>query len=47
MPARPILGPDNYRKYEAELAALDGIGLNDHDMDILLAGLADRLDGRR
>jgi len=32
-PARPILGPGNCLKYEAELAPLDGIGLSDHEME--------------
>ncbi len=35
-PARPILGPGNCLKYEAELAPLDGIGLSDHDMEHVL-----------
>jgi AcrR family transcriptional regulator len=34
--ARPILGPGVCRKYEAELAPLDGIGLSDRDMDHVL-----------
>lgn len=36
---RPILGPGICRKYEAELAALDGIGLSDVDMDLTLSAL--------
>ncbi len=32
-PSRPILGPGNLLKYEAELAPLDGIGLDDLTMD--------------
>lgn len=32
-PARPLLGPGNSAKYEAELAALEGIGLSDHEME--------------
>jgi len=32
-PARPILGPGHITKYEMELAPLDGIGLDDHEMD--------------
>ena len=35
-PARPILGPGNCLKYEAELAPLDGIGLSDHEMEHVL-----------
>lgn len=34
--ARPILGPGVCRKYEMELAPLDGIGLSDRDMDHVL-----------
>jgi AcrR family transcriptional regulator len=34
--ARPILGPGVCRKYEAELAPLDGIGLSDREMDHVL-----------
>jgi tetracycline repressor-like protein len=33
------LGPGQLRKYELELAALDGLGLSDHEMDLTL-GLA-------
>lgn len=36
-PARPILGPGNCLKYEAELTPLDGIGLSDRDMEQALA----------
>lgn len=32
-PSRPILGPGHVLKYEAELAPLDGIGLDDLAMD--------------
>jgi len=35
-PARPILGPGNCLKYEAELAPLDNIGLSDHEMEHVL-----------
>ncbi len=35
-PARPILGPGNCLKYEAELAPLDGIDLSDHKMEHIL-----------
>jgi len=34
--ARPILGPGVCRKYEVELAPLDGIGLSDREMDHVL-----------
>jgi AcrR family transcriptional regulator len=33
---RPPLGPGQLRKYERELAALDGLGLSDHEMDLTL-----------
>ncbi len=33
---RPALGPNTLRKYEAELRTLDGLGLQDIEMDSLL-----------
>lgn len=36
---RPILGPGVCRTYEAELNALEGIGLSDVDMDLTLTAL--------
>jgi hypothetical protein len=33
---RPPLGPGQLRKYELELAALDGLGLSDHETDLTL-----------
>jgi AcrR family transcriptional regulator len=33
---RPPLGPGQLRKYELELAALDGLGLADEEMDLVL-----------
>lgn len=33
---RPPLGPGQLRKYDRELAALDGCGLSDHDADLTL-----------
>jgi AcrR family transcriptional regulator len=33
---RPPLGPGQLAKYEHELAALDGLGLSDHEMDLTL-----------
>ena len=33
---RPPLGPGQLRKYEHELAALDGLGLSDHELDLTL-----------
>lgn len=38
-PARPILGPGNCLKYEAELGPLNDIGLSDHDMEHVLTTL--------
>lgn len=38
-PGRPVPGPGATRKYEIELAAFDGIGLTDVDMDHALTGL--------
>lgn len=32
-PARPVIGPGVALTYEAELAVVDGIGLDDHEMD--------------
>lgn len=37
--ARPVLGPGVSAVYEAELSALDGIGLGDAEMDHLLTGV--------
>lgn len=38
-PARPVLGPGVCRTYELELAALDGIGLGDLEMDEVLTAV--------
>jgi AcrR family transcriptional regulator len=38
-PGRPVLGPGTTAKYEAELAPLDGIGLSDVEMDLVLGHL--------
>ena len=38
--SRPLLGPNMTALYDAELAAVDGLGLTDVDMD-LIAGLLD------
>ena len=35
-PVRPVLGPHGLAKYERELAALDGVGLSDLEMDAVL-----------
>ena len=36
---RPILGPHLMAKYETELAAVDGLGLSEVDMDLLVSSL--------
>ncbi|MGY1671985.1 TetR/AcrR family transcriptional regulator [Geodermatophilus sp. SYSU D00710] len=33
---RPVLGPNLMRKYEAELAAVDGLGLSEVEMELVL-----------
>lgn len=38
-PGRPVLGPGVSRKYDVELTPLDGIGLSDLEMDLLLTGV--------
>lgn len=38
-PGRPVTGPGASHKYEDELAPLDGIGLDDVRMDLVLASL--------
>jgi AcrR family transcriptional regulator len=35
-PGRPVLGPGVSRKYDLELTPLDGVGLSDLEMDLLL-----------
>lgn len=35
-PVRPVLGPHGLAKYERELRALDGVGLDDLEMDAVL-----------
>jgi AcrR family transcriptional regulator len=39
LPGRPVLGPGVTGKYDAELAPLDGIGLSDVQMDVVLGTL--------
>lgn len=39
IPGRPVLGPGMTAKYDAELAPLDGIGLSDIQMDLMLGHL--------
>jgi AcrR family transcriptional regulator len=43
--ARPGLGPNSIGKYEAELRALDGIGLSDVDMDSVLTLVLTHVEG--
>jgi AcrR family transcriptional regulator len=38
-PGRPVLGPGVSRKYDLELTPLDGIGLSDLEMDLLLTSV--------
>jgi AcrR family transcriptional regulator len=38
-PGRPVLGPGVTQKYELELTPLDGVGLGDLEMDLLLTGV--------
>ncbi|MGW4370033.1 TetR/AcrR family transcriptional regulator [Nocardia takedensis] len=44
-PWRLVLGPGRIRRYERQLAALDGIGLTDLDMDRTIAVLTDFATG--
>ena len=45
MGARPVLGPQINRKYEAELRPLDGIGLTDVEMDSVLTVVLTYVEG--
>jgi len=42
---RPILGPNDSIKYEAELRPLDGLGLSDVEMDAALALILSHVEG--
>ena len=42
---RPTLGPNVTAKYDAELRALDGLGLGDVEMDLVVSVLADYVHG--
>ncbi|MBH0775116.1 TetR/AcrR family transcriptional regulator [Nocardia bovistercoris] len=44
-PWRLVLGPGRIRRYERQLAAVDGIGLSDLDMDRVIATLTDFATG--
>jgi AcrR family transcriptional regulator len=43
--SRPLLGPNMTAFYDAELAAVDGLGLTDIDMDLLISLLDDYVRG--
>jgi AcrR family transcriptional regulator len=42
---RPVLGPNVTAKYEHELRAIDGIGLTDLEMDLVLTLVAGHVEG--
>ena len=42
---RPVLGPNVTAKYEYELRAIDGIGLTDLEMDLVLTLVAGHVEG--
>jgi AcrR family transcriptional regulator len=42
---RPVLGPNVFAKYDAELAAVDGIGLDELEMDRVLTLVLDYVSG--
>jgi AcrR family transcriptional regulator len=42
---RPVLGPNVTAKYEYELRAIDGIGLTDLEMDLVLTLIAGHVEG--
>jgi AcrR family transcriptional regulator len=42
---RPVLGPNLLAKYELELGTIDGLGLTDLDMDLLLSMIGDYVHG--
>jgi AcrR family transcriptional regulator len=44
-PNRPVLGPNAMAKYERELAAVDGIGLSDVEMDSVVSLVAGHVEG--
>ena len=43
--SRPLLGPNATALYDAELAAIDGLGLTDIDMDLIVSLLDDYVRG--
>ena len=42
---RPVLGPNVIARYDHELAAVDGIGLTDVEMDAVISLLAGHVEG--
>jgi AcrR family transcriptional regulator len=42
---RPILGPNLMRKYDLELAAVDGLGLSEVDMELVITLIGDFVRG--
>ena len=42
---RPVLGPNLLAKYELELSTVEGLGLTDVDMDLLLSMIGDYVHG--
>jgi len=43
--ARPVLGPNTIAKYDHELEAIEGIGLGDIDMDLVVTTLGNYVHG--
>src|SRR5262249_24855155 len=43
--ARPVLGPNTIAKYDHELRAVEGIGLDDIDMDLVVTALGNYVHG--
>jgi len=43
--ARPVLGPNTIAKYDHELRAIEGIGLGDIDMDLIVTALGNYVHG--
>jgi AcrR family transcriptional regulator len=43
--SRPVLGPNEAAKYDYELRAVDGIGLSDVDMDLVVSLVTDYVHG--
>lgn len=43
--ARPVLGPNTIARYDHDLRAVDGIGLSDIDMDLVVTALGNYVHG--